>query len=349
MVDRLRCGAKPALEINLREISLWKKLWINDFLFAWNLKKTKGSSTLLKWGKGNEQDGSIFTIEDGFLRSVGLGVHFNRPISLVCDRVGIYYDATKPSDLENLLNTFTPTSWDIFRATQLIEKLNANSITKYNVGDDALPTIPENKRVILVPGQVEGDASIQYGSPVLKENSKLLESVRAGNPDAYIIYKPHPDVLAGVRDDGNWKGDYLKYADDVVINASMASLLDIVDEVHTMTSLTGFEALLRGKKVTTYGIPFYSGWGLTTDKVICERRTATRTLPELVAAALIYYPAYVDPITRQPCSVEQALERLIELKNGNVQINDKKLAFLLGIKSVRRWLKTHILKQNPKG
>ena len=43
----------------------------------------------------------------------------------------------------------------------------------------------------------------------------------------------------------------------------MDVLLGIVDEVHTLTSLTGFEALLRGIEVHAYGGPFYAGWGLT--------------------------------------------------------------------------------------
>jgi capsular polysaccharide export protein len=38
-------------------------------------------------------------------------------------------------------------------------------------------------------------------------------------------------------------------------------LINQVNEVWTMTSLLGFEALIRGKSVTCLGLPFYCGWG----------------------------------------------------------------------------------------
>jgi len=53
-----------------------------------------------------------------------------------------------------------------------------------------------------------------------------------------------------------------------------------------MTSLSGFEALLRDKKVVTYGSPFYAGWGLTEDHAVTERRCRRRTLEELIYLAL---------------------------------------------------------------
>ena len=79
----------------------------------------------------------------------------------------------------------------------------------------------------------------------------------------------------------------------------LQGLLSEVAEVHTMTSLTGFEALLRGLKVTTYGVPFYAGWGLTTDKAtIPARRNQCIDLDSLIYATLIAYPRYFDPVTK---------------------------------------------------
>jgi capsular polysaccharide export protein len=79
------------------------------------------------------------------------------------------------------------------------------------------------------------------------------------------------------------------------------------------TSLAGFEALLRSKPVTTHGVPFYAGWGLTRDlgPVPC-RRTATRSLDELVAAVLLLYPRYLDPVTGLPCPPEVLVHRIAE-------------------------------------
>ncbi len=63
--------------------------------------------------------------------------------------------------------------------------------------------------------------------------------------------------------------------------------------------------------MTTHGLPFYAGWGLTDDPG-CPRRTRRLTLDELVAGALILYPRYVDPRTGLPCPPEVLVQRLAE-------------------------------------
>ncbi|EMK6954692.1 capsular polysaccharide biosynthesis protein [Vibrio cholerae] len=333
IVDVMRHQAVPSETVVMQGISRWKRTWLSPFLQSWNLKcKVSSSSHQIGWGV---QAGCTLTIEDGFIRSYGLGVHFNKPISLVLDRSGIYFDATRPSDLETILNgEISP--YLIERAERLLPKLLESGITKYNVGSAQTLALPENRTVILVPGQVESDASIRYGSPEVKTNGELLLKVRQENPEAFLIYKPHPDVVAGQRDDGRWECEALNVADLVVSDVSMDALLQQVDEVHTMTSLAGFEALLRGKAVTTYGLPFYAGWGLTQDKRVCERRQRQLTLYELIAGALILYPTYIDPISRQLCTVEQALERLAQMKSGELKVKDYKLQTMLALKSVKK-------------
>jgi capsular polysaccharide export protein len=66
--------------------------------------------------------------------------------------------------------------------------------------------------------------------------------------------------------------------------------------------------------VATYGAPFYAGWGLTEDRVSLPRRTRRLTLDELVAGALILYPAYVDPVTGLACDAETAVWRLSQAR-----------------------------------
>jgi capsular polysaccharide export protein len=158
-----------------------------------------------------------------------------------------------------------------------------------------------------VPGQVETDASIAKGSPEIKTNLGLLEAVRAANPDAFIIYKPHPDVVGGGRYGQIDSARVARSCDLELQQAAITDLLDQVHEIHTLSSLTGFEALLRGRKVVTYGMPFYAGWGLTTDRLVCSRRTRRLTLDELVAGALILYPVYVDPASGDHINVETAI------------------------------------------
>ena len=107
----------------------------------------------------------------------------------------------------------------------------------------------------------------------------------------------------------------LTYADAIVRDEGMAALLKRVDAVHVLTSLTGFEALLRGLDVTTHGQPFYAGWGLTRDMASpIARRTRRLTLDQLVAGALLLYPIYLDPVTQLPCPAEVLLDRLRTMK-----------------------------------
>ncbi|WP_407330954.1 capsular polysaccharide biosynthesis protein [Enterovibrio sp. 27052020O] len=341
IVDVMRHQAQPREVASLNSISRWKRTWLTPFIESWNLdvRKTNKAKAV---GWGTQPDNGL-TIEDGFIRSNGLGVHFNKPISLVLDRSGIYFDATRPSDLETLLNSEI-SSYMVERAERLLPILLEQGITKYNVGNTEVLALPKNKKIILVPGQVESDASIRFGSPEVKTNSELLSQVRRANPGAFVIYKPHPDVVAGQRDGGAWEHDALSCADVVVTDIAMNTLLSQIDEVHTMTSLTGFEALLRGKSVTTYGMPFYAGWGLTQDKLKCERRQRQLSLHELIAGTLILYPTYIDPVSRQLCTVEQALERLAQMKAGDVKVKDYKLQILLALKSAKKSIK-HLLKK----
>jgi capsular polysaccharide export protein len=101
-------------------------------------------------------------------------------------------------------------------------------------------------------------------------------------------------------------------ASRLFVSLRFSLLLSAVDEVHTLTSLAGFEALLRGKSVTCYGRPFYAGWGLTEDQVPIARRTGRVTLYELVAGALILYPTYVSRTTGTFTTPERALDELLD-------------------------------------
>jgi len=249
-------------------------------------------------------------LEDGFLRSVGLGAAFIEAVSLVLDDAGIYYDPSAPSDLETLLREAEIAPELAARAAALRRRLVAENVTKYNVGRDAARVVPEGRVGVLVPGQVEDDASIIRGAGAVRTNRDLLASVRRRRPDAFIVYKPHPDVVAGYRSGAVPPHD-LALADAVVVEGSIAALYPQCSALETMTSLSGFEALLRGLSVTTHGAPFYAGWGLTEDLAPHPRRGVARTLDELVAATLILYPLYRDPASGLPCGPETALESLL--------------------------------------
>ncbi|SIT77034.1 capsular polysaccharide biosynthesis protein [Pontibaca methylaminivorans] len=258
-------------------------------------------------GHANPDDGRIWRLEDGFLRSAGLGAALVPPLSLVLDDLGIYYDPARESRLERLISAReTLTQRQMQRAEALIARLVRAGLSKYNLAG-AAPALPAGRR-ILVPGQVADDASVRLGAGDIAGNEALLRAARAANPGAVIIYKPHPDVEAGLREGAIRAGDL---ADVVATDADPMALLAQVDEVWTMTSLMGFEALVRGVPVTTFGAPFYAGWGLTTDLgPVPGRRRARPGLAGLVHAALIDYPRYRDPVTGAICPVEVVAERL---------------------------------------
>ncbi|MFY0634707.1 MAG: capsular polysaccharide biosynthesis protein [Vannielia sp.] len=270
----------------------------------------------------------LLRIEDGFLRSKGLGAELVPPLSLVRDDLGIYYDPGSPSRLERLIGQAAQKP-EHPRAAALIARLRAKGVSKYNLGSADLPDLPSGRR-ILVPGQVEDDASIRLGTGAISSNRSLLRAVREANPDAVILYKPHPDVEAGLRVGAvETPGEF---ADMVLGGTDPAALIARVDAVWTMTSGLGFEALIREVPVTTLGAPFYAGWGLTDDRgALPERREARPTLEALVQAVLIDYPRYFDPVTGTACPVEVVLDRL---ETGNLPspgLGNRLLAKVQGI------------------
>ncbi|WP_242697277.1 capsular polysaccharide biosynthesis protein [Bordetella petrii] len=259
----------------------------------------------------------LLRMEDGFLRSVGLGSDFVPPLSLVLDGSGMYFDPRQPSDLENLLNQRVFSPADLSRARAIRQSIVELGLTKYNIEQRRTPAWQAGgKRIILVPGQVEDDASIRYGCGEVRSNLGLLQAARAEYPDAYIVYKPHPDVRARNRAGRMHLRRAMQYADTVETSCSVVSCIEACDEVHTMTSLTGFDALLRGKRVVVHGRPFYAGWGLTADKLPMARRDRTLSLDELVAGTLLHYPVYWDPVLKGYTTCEATINQLARRRNA---------------------------------
>lgn len=250
---------------------------------------------------------ALWRIEDGFIRSAGLGAALVQPCSIVLDRTGMHYDPSQPSDLETLLNDQVLSGEQIARAERLIAQLRDSGITKYNLQGDAVQK-PPGRPTALVVGQVDSDQSLRLGGSGLV-SADLLRRVREEDPAAFVIYRPHPDVVAGLRD-GLHNGLADAWADRLEPAAAITRLLDIAHTVHVITSLAGFEALLRDRRVVTHGAPFYAGWGLTEDRLVFPRRTRRLSLPELVYGALIAYPRYAHPRTGRPCEVEHLVEVL---------------------------------------
>ncbi len=256
---------------------------------------------------------AVGEIEDGMIRSTGLGANCVPPLSVIIDPLAAHFDPSQPSTLENILQHGDIAPDLIATARRLRARLVAAGISKY--GQDAtsvacpIPS-PGRRRRVLVTGQVEDDRAVLLGGAGCT-NRDLLARARAVEPGAEIIYKPHPDVEAGHRRGAIPDREVRVLADRIERHAAISTLLAEIDGLHVISSLAGFEALCRGVAVTTHGVPFYAGWGLTRDLgPVPPRRRRLRSLDELIAAVLILYPRYLDPVTRLPCPPEVLVERM---------------------------------------
>ncbi|MEM9575924.1 MAG: capsular polysaccharide biosynthesis protein [Pseudomonadota bacterium] len=325
------CAFESALETLAAETRAWRedhRGWVGSGMRLWKrdtLQKSFGTHKPMlfeddparartsnrRWmvwaSKATFGQRDAVRLEDGFLRSRGLGAELVPPLSLVLDDMGIYYDAQNPNRLEQWITARATLRPDQrLRADALVRRITGDGLTKYNLSGKR-PELPRGHRILVV-GQVEDDASLVYGGGQIRTNAALLERTRQENPHATLIYKPHPDVEAGLRDGGAVPE---QIADLVAHEADPSYLLGEVQEVWTMTSLLGFEALIRGVPVTTLGVPFYAGWGLTRDlAVIPPRRRAEPDLAGLVHACLIDYPRYFHPENQTPCPVEAVVDWL---------------------------------------
>ena len=310
--------------------SLWKRAFMADFM-GWNAgkvcfvksvekaaEKAREGDGILVWGAKHPDfippSGVVlWRCEDAFIRSNGLGAELRRPGSLVLDKQGMYFDGTKPSDLEEAINTVELTVAQKQRGGELKQLLIEQRVSKYNLAGQLQPIFAgaeAGQKRILITGQVDDDASLKWGSPKVRSNFELLKAVRDFAPEAYIVYKPHPDVLMAGRAGHIADTDALQWVNRIVTDGDIVDCIHQCDELHVMTSLAGFEALVWGKTVHCWGLPFYAGWQLTQDHMSCERRHVERTLDELVYLAHCYYPRYINWTTRRFTTPERMIDAL---------------------------------------
>lgn len=336
----IRPGRRPTLAVGF---SAWKHDWLARYLpdrelcFVGRLRAQEMLAPalaraaacgrpleVLVWGTQSTpafeaavaQHGlAIERVEDGFLRSTGLGGLHTQPRSLCFDRQSLYFDARASSDLEHLLAThdFAGDAVLRARARRGLERLLGSGLSKYNHAADvdvAALYGPKTARRVLVLGQVEDDASIALGADRPWTNNELVRLAAAEHPGAQILYKVHPDVLAGHRPYRSDPSEVASLCTLLREPLPLAQALQTIDYVYTITSLGGFEALLRRIPVTTVGCPFYAGWGLTDDRQAAPRRGRRLSIEDLFAAAYLLYPRYFDPATGAAASFEDVLDAL---------------------------------------
>ena len=261
-------------------------------------------------------DINMVYVEDGFIRSIGLGIKKSAPLSLVFDQSAMHFDRSRVSGLDRLLNTvdFSNEPYALALADRVIT-LAKSGVTKY-IAAESTENIADHfyrepgVRNILVLGQVEDDMSILCGMEQPLTCNDLVRMVALNNPEANIFYRPHPEAIERRKKHYSNPNDVKGMCQIVGRRWSLIETFQIVDEVHAMTSLAGFEAAIQGLEVHTYGMPFYAGWGFTTDfglSDIARKRQRSLSLREVIAGAYVLYPQYFDPITHLPVPAERGI------------------------------------------
>ena len=266
----------------------------------------------------------VLILEAGFLRSINTFCEnkdlpkYRYDVGFVLDTLTAYYDATRPSLLEMMLNdkNLVITEEQKQRARKCIDKIVENHLTKYNCQPIFTPDIGrKGVKKVLVVDQSFGDSSIKKGLASIETFNKMLDAAINENPDADIIIKTHPDTQTGART-GYYthleaKGNIYLYTAPI----NPISLIKYVDKVYVCSTQLGFEACMCNKETHVFGMPFYAGWGLTTDEQKCQRRTNTRTLEEIFYITYIMYSYYINPEKMCRCEIEEAMDYLINMRN----------------------------------
>lgn len=262
----------------------------------------------------------LLLLGDGFLLGIeppeqqdSLPLAYKRPHSAILDEHGIYLDANQPSLIESILtSSLVFSEKEKARATGLMKKICDMKLSKYNHQPMKVLSVGKTGREkILIIDQVYGDRSIAYGMADDETFLHMLEAAQRENPGADIYIKTHP-----VPSKGHFQnviaGESIHFLRDAI---NPIVLLEAMDKVYVCTSQMGFEALMCGKEVHVYGMPFYAGWGVTIDRQICPRRTRRREIWEIFYVAYVLCTVYVSYRTQGICEIEQAIEEIAELRD----------------------------------
>ena len=286
-----------------------------DLFMNWGVSETE--KKVKQISKSNAYGKDLLIVEDGFIRSCNIGLSNEPGLSVILDTQTAYYDAREASYLEDKLNSDEVISdADIERAKENIKSITENRVSKYNHAPDVAVKIGKNKKKILLIDQRYGDMSVEAGLANEKSFEKMLLDAINNYPEYDILLKRHPDATIGGKSSyySDGRVGFTKNIDNVFLidyDINPYALFDIVEKVFCVTSGMGFEALLAGKEVHVYGLPFYSNWGLTIDKVDLPRRKQTRTLEDVFFYSYILCSRYFDPVHKKGGEIEDVIRYIV--------------------------------------
>ena len=295
--------------------------------YIYNISQIFKSKNFKGWGKkptgkfayfcSKLFNGKLTLLEDGFIRSTELDKSLIPSFSTVKDKLGIYYDATKPSDLEVILNTydFKNNPKIIQEAREAIDLILEHNISKYNHSENISKDYFNDEKKVLVIAQAKNDQSLKYG---LTNNTTLEDIVSVAineNPDSIVYIKVHPDEIQKNSFEFHFHNKRCKIIDKDV---NSISLLKYFEKVYTRTSQMGFEAVLLGKECICFGAPFYAGWGITDDRIknVFKRRKRKLSVEEVFIGSYILYSNYKNPYTNKKSNILDIINYIISNKKN---------------------------------
>jgi hypothetical protein len=293
-----------------------------DLLVQWGMTPTLSKSKQAQIGR--ELGRPTVIVEDGFIRSIGIGLSGEAGLSIIMDDTTAYYDAmSAPSRLERQINSnIEITDAQRTNALALIDKIVSLKVSKYNhapqvILADCFPQLKNRQHRILLIDQRYHDQSVESGLANDQSFDQMVLDALHDYPESQILIKKHPDSIFGAKKsylnfDRLQKLNAMHRIIPIMFDINPYSLFAQVDDIFVATSGMGFEALMAGHQVHCYGVPFYAGWGLTQDKQTLTRRHRSRRLEDIFHFAYIENSRYFHPELGQRVSLDTLIDYIIE-------------------------------------
>jgi hypothetical protein len=258
-------------------------------------------------------------VEDAFIRSVDIGLSGTPALGILLDDTTAYYNAHAESMMQRILNSdWEMTEEQTAYARHCIQLIQQHRITKYNhapyfelkVGD------PERPKILLLD-QRFGDQSIESGMANAESFTHMLNYAMANFSSHDIIVKQHPDAIKGGKG-AHYTSEVLEpfvqngNVHIVDFDVNPHAMFNAVETVMSVTSGMGFEALLAGKEVVTFGAPFYAGRGITKDiQKNIPFRKRPRSMEDIFYVSYIMLSRYYSPTLGRKCQLHELIDHIV--------------------------------------
>ncbi|WP_420604666.1 hypothetical protein [Methylobacterium sp.] len=266
-------------------------------------------------------------IEKGFIGFYGYDDISAPPLSVFVDDMGPLNGHQNINRLHSILNSdYELTSSETDLVKQFIKVIVSNKFSS-DLGAIQLDLnhLRTRDRGILLVYKGESTDTEESRSTRFEHFLEMVYNACRNEKDADILISFSP----GVTDDASTDTVYssikwlLRLQDNIKIvphRTNSYSMFEVADEVWTLSSIIGFEALLADKVVRCFSPTFYSGRSLTIDEPVLPHHPTERTVYEIFYAAYVMQSRYFNPSTGKKCSLPDFLDYLVDLREGTTEL-----------------------------